>query len=86
MYARVPVESSERQGRWIYMVNPDDCRRHGFIFEGPVFLSSYQWADEIAAWCRDKYGTDLQRWSRHGAWAFRFRDEADAFEFRLRWC
>lgn len=39
---------------------------------------------ETVLWCFDKFGEPGARWSGQGN--FWFRDEADAFEFRLRWC
>lgn len=40
-------------------------------------------------WCEDRFPredrTDRTRWYTHG-WTIRFREENDAFEFRMRWC
>lgn len=72
-------------GSWIYSQEATDMRVHLFAFRGIIVPVTYDWADEVAAWCEAHFGKDRTRWERTGKWHFRFRDERDAFEFRIRW-
>jgi hypothetical protein len=68
-----------------------------FIFEHPDLDGHrYRFVPEadgdmapVHAWCREQFGegsaTTRSRWHA-GMVTFWFRDEADAFQFKLRWC
>jgi hypothetical protein len=53
-----------------------------------VFETESRRAHEVVAWCEGKFGPcgDYARWtSNHCGNTFWIREEADAFEFRIRW-
>jgi hypothetical protein len=69
-------------------VRPDEGgHRHFFR----LAISADGVGAEMTAWCKENFGerpdrSDGARWWHMGGDYVWIRDEADAFQFRLRWC
>lgn len=70
------------------VIDPPDSAGHKFRFYQTPFAPDP--VSEIAKWCLDSFGEPdtpnyYSRWTRFGT-SFWFRDDVDAFAFRMRWC
>lgn len=78
IYTKATMPTSFGQDYSFHMREPD----RGMV--------SFNLCMEVLDWCTERFGPQSPlrsgaRWD-HGGYTFFFRDEADAFHFRMRWC
>jgi hypothetical protein len=74
----------------LVVLDPPDAAGHRYRFVPSSFQSHFDSETTITKWCRDSFGEPdipnyYSRWTQIGR-SFWFRDDADAFAFRMRWC